>query len=450
MTSTVKETPVTILGLAEATVAPLIRALDPDDVDLDRDAIADRFARAAWCGIAEPGDRDAGHISAALGAEGSLSALMRVPWPQARARDDHDLDVSALETALAAAGDDELGHQELVDAVKRWRGRVSAPAALLALRQAARFGVSLLIAGDRDWPIGVDELGEHAPHALWVRGDRALLGRLERSIAVVGARAATGYGEHVTIEAASGLADRGFTIVSGAAYGIDGIAHRAALASSGPTVAFLAGGVDRFYPAGHEALLTRIVERGAVVSEVPPGTAPTKWRFLQRNRLIAAASRATVVVEAGWRSGSLNTAGHAAALGRPVGAVPGPVTSSASAGCHRLLRETPAILVTNADEMAELVPSDGPIPDAATPPATTPFSARPISPGIDPTGTRLRLLDALSERSGRSVDRIAGLSGLATDRVRAELGLLELEGIVHELPAGWTKFSAKQLEARRS
>ncbi|HEY4225407.1 MAG TPA: DNA-processing protein DprA [Pseudolysinimonas sp.] len=438
----------TILGLAESTVAPLIRALSPDHAELDRDAIAERFARAAWSGISEPGDRDAGHLIAALGAEASLAALTSVPWPQHRT--DDDLDVSALEAATAAVNDEELSHQEHVDAAKRWRGRVAAPAVLLALRQAARFGVSLLVPGDPDWPTGVDELGEHAPLALWVRGDRALLGRLERSIAVVGARAATGYGEHVTIEAASGLADRGFTIVSGAAYGIDGIAHRAALASSGPTVAFLAGGVDRFYPAGHEALLTRIVERGAVVSEVPPGTAPTKWRFLQRNRLIAAASRATVVVEAGWRSGSLNTAGHAATLGRPVGAVPGPVTSAASAGCHRLLRETPAILVTNADEMAELVPGDGAVPETAPSTRDTSTTSRPISSAIDPTGTRLRLLDAISDRSGRSVDRIAALSGLAADRVRAELGLLELEGIVHELPAGWTRYTLKQLEARRN
>jgi DNA processing protein len=433
----------TILGLAEATVAPLIRALCPDDADLDRDAIAERFARAAWSTIAEPGDRDAGHLVATLGAEASVAALTAIPWPPA---DPAKIDVAPLVEALAATGDDELTENDLIDAVKRWRARASTPTVLLALRQAARFGAALLVPRDADWPVGVDELGAHAPVALWARGDRALLGRLERSIAIVGARAATGYGEHVTVEASSGLADRGFTIVSGAAYGIDGIAHRAALASSGSTVAFLAGGVDRFYPAGHEALLTRIVERGVVVSEVPPGTAPTRWRFLQRNRLIAAASRATVVVEAGWRSGSLNTAHHAADLGRPIGAVPGPVTSAASAGCHKLLRESPAVCVTNADEMAELVVgSDAPALSEA------PLARRstPISPAIDPTGTRVRVLDALSERSGHSVTRIGQLTGLAADRVRAELGLLELEGIVRELPGGWQKFTVKQLEARR-
>jgi len=433
----------TILGLAESTVAPLIRALCPDDAELDREAIAERFARAAWSAIAEPGDRDAGHLVSVLGAEASVAALTAIPWPPA---DPANIDVTSLVEALALAGDDELTENDLVDAVKRWRARVSAPTVLLALRQAARFGAALLVPGDPDWPVGVDELGMHAPLALWARGDRTLLGRLEHSVAIVGARAATGYGEHVTVEASSGLVDRGFTIISGAAYGIDGIAHRAALASSGATVAFLAGGVDRFYPAGHEALLTRIVERGVVVSEVPPGTAPTRWRFLQRNRLIAAASQATVVVEAGWRSGSLNTAHHAESLGRPVGAVPGPVTSAASAGCHKLLRETPAICVTTADEMAELVTGDRPAPQLDEIVRTR---GGPISPAIDPTGTRVRILDALSDRSGRSVARIGAISGLAADRVRAELGLLELEGIVRELPGGWQKFTVKQLEARR-
>jgi len=437
----------TILGLAETVVGPLIRALCPDDAHLDRDAIAERFARAAWSGVAEPGDRDAGRLIAVLGAERALAALAATPAPAGE-----PVELGPLLAALDAAGDDSFESDDLADAVKRWRSRASVPTVLLSLRQAARFGVALLVPDDPDWPRGVDELGDHAPHALWARGDRTLLGRLDRSIAIVGARAATGYGEHVTVEASAGLVDRGFTIVSGAAYGIDGIAHRAALASSGSTVAFLAGGVDRFYPAGHEALLTRIVERGVVVSEVPCGTAPTRWRFLQRNRLIAAASRATVVVEAGWRSGSLNTAGHAAQLGRPIGAVPGPVTSAASAGCHRLLRDFTAICVTRPDDMAELVPTEPPLPGdgpAREPGEATPTKSVPISSGIDPTGTRIRLLDALSERSGRQVVKIAELSGLAADRVRAELGLLELEGIVHEGAGGWQKFTANQLRTKR-
>jgi len=423
----------TFLGIAEAVVAPLVRALVDDGQDrdgLDRAGLGERFARACWTGIAEPGDRMAGLLLRALGAEQALGLLI-----DAR-------DAEPIAAALAEVGVDAGEPDELVAAVARWTPRISTPEALRSLRQAARFGARLIVPGDDAWPAGFDDLGEYAPFAVWVRGRLEALSQLDRSIALVGARAATGYGEHVTVEASSGLVDRGYAIVSGAAYGIDGAAHRAALASRGTTIAFLAGGLDRFYPSGHEALLTRIIETGAAVSEVPCGTAPTKWRFLQRNRLIAAASRAVVVVEAGWRSGSLNTAGHAAALGRPLGAVPGPVTSSASAGCHRMLREFPAVCVTNADEMAELAPlEDRPMVFEADGDAGTSHRATSTAAAQDPGGIRIRLLDALSERGPRSVDRIAALSGLAIDRVRAELGLLDLDGLVRAHPTGWTRLA---------
>ena len=382
------------MTIPESEIAALLRAVTPDR-SLNREQIAERSARARWSAIAEPGDADAGRLIATLGPVEALA------WLEAE----------------AAAG---LADATLAEAVDRWHPRIRQVDTPLHLRQAARFGARLVIPGDAEWPTGLDDLGAHAPAALWVRGGAGLLGRLDRSIAIVGARAATGYGEHVTVEVTSGLVDRGFAIVSGAAFGIDGAAHRAALASGGSTVAFLAGGVDRFYPSAHETLLTRIVDRGAVVSEVPCGTAPTKWRFLQRNRLIAAASRATVVVEAGWRSGSLNTAGHAAQLGRPLGAVPGPVTSSASAGCHRLIREYDAVCVTTAQEMAELV-------DPAS-------AARPHTG--DPSPERTRVLDALT-RTGRDLTRLAAISGMSIDAVRAELGMLELDGLATEGPGGW-------------
>jgi DNA processing protein len=383
-------------------VEALVRAVAPER-DLDRDAIAERFARARWSAVAEPGDADAGRLLAAVGAVRAAELLAA--------------------GATASTLDDIAGGQ-FAEAIDRWRPRIRQVDTALHLRQAQRFGARLVIPGDAEWPTSLDDLGVHAPAALWVRGDAGMLARLERSVAIVGARAATGYGEHVTIEAASGLVDRGFAIVSGAAFGIDGAAHRAALASGGSTIAFLAGGVDRFYPSAHETLLTRIVDRGAVVSEVPLGTAPTKWRFLQRNRLIAAAARATVVVEAGWRSGSLNTAGHAAQLGRPLGAVPGPVTSSASAGCHRLIREYDAVCVTTAQEMVELVePSDAP----------TLFSG-------DPSPERTRVLDALT-RTGRYVPQIAAICGMSVDAVRAELGMLELDGLAVAGPTGWRRMS---------
>jgi DNA processing protein len=255
-------------GAPESEVAALVRAVSPRDVvsplDLDRDGIAERFARARWSGLTEPGDGDAGRLIAAVGAVDALELLE-----------------AAVSGDAASPLDDRAGGQH-TDAVERWRPRLRQINSLLHLRQAARFGARLVIPGDPEWPTGLDDLGAHTPMALWVRGVPGVLGTLDRSLAIVGARAATGYGEHVTIEVASGLVDRGFAIVSGAAFGIDGAAHRAALASRGTTVAFLAGGVDRFYPSAHESLLGRIVEYGAVVSEVPCGTAPTKWRFLQR------------------------------------------------------------------------------------------------------------------------------------------------------------------------
>ncbi|MBG6106593.1 DNA-processing protein DprA [Frigoribacterium sp. CG_9.8] len=221
-------------------------------------------------------------------------------------------------------------------------------------RTAARFNMSMVFPGDDAWPVGLNDL-DSPPAMLYVRGDASILNDAP-AMAIVGARAATGYGEHCAMEFSAGLSNQGVTIVSGGAYGIDGMAHRATLAASGKTVAVLAGGVDRFYPAGHEALLTRIVEGGVVISELPPGSAPTKWRFLQRNRIVAAMTQATLVVEAGHRSGSLNTAGHAVHLRRTVGAVPGPITSAASAGCHRLIKEGHAICITSAEEAFDLMP----------------------------------------------------------------------------------------------
>lgn len=401
----------TIFGLREADVAPLVRTLARDD--LDRAELVDRLALAAWTSIAEPGDRDAGELIAAQGAAEALGALVN-GWSIER--------VTAMLTEAGAP----TASGTVRAALDRWRPRVNSATVLTSLQQAVRFGIRLLVPGDRLWPTGLADLGPHAPHALWLRGrDHALAG-LDRSLAIVGARAATGYGESIAIDAAGGLVDRGFTIVSGAAYGIDGAAHRAALAGRGATIAILAGGLDRFYPTGHESLLTRIMDTGAVLSEVPCGTAPTKWRFLQRNRLIAAATQATIVVEAGWRSGSLNTAGHAAALGRALGAVPGPITSAASAGCHRLIREFDAVCVTNVDEMAQLHPSF----DAAV---STPSGGR--HPDV------VRVLDALSTRSARDASDIAVRSGMSIASVRSTLGTLELDGEVEERPTGWVRIS---------
>ncbi|TFD78737.1 DNA-protecting protein DprA [Cryobacterium sp. Sr8] len=409
----------TLFGLEESVIVGLARGVHPGCDESERDAPADVFARAAWTGIAEPGDGVAGLLVGSLGASVALTAVLETWTPERLA-------VTVRESGVAG---EEL-ESELEQGLQRWRPRLSSGEVIHSLQQAVRVSARLLLPSDPLWPASLDDLGLHAPIALWWRGDPAAFHALPHAVALVGARAATGYGEHVAMEAAAGLVDRGFAIVSGAAYGIDGMAHRAALASEGITLAFLAGGVDRHYPTGHDALISRIAEVGAVVSELPCGAAPTKWRFLQRNRLIAAAGAATVVVEAGWRSGSLNTAGHAAALGRPLGAVPGPVTSPASAGCHRLIREFDAVCVTTAAEMAELA-GEGVW-------ALDRIEAEGAAGGTDSrTSEEIRVLDALSRRSPRPVPDIARRAGMSTAAVLGALGALDLDGVVSERETGW-------------
>ncbi|MFF1633749.1 DNA-processing protein DprA [Leifsonia sp. NPDC058248] len=389
-----------------------------------------RFATAVFSTLAEPGDTDAVRLISGLGPACALSAVVE-RWPTARVLDaigEVDSDAATMLTG------------RLDDALERWLPRLSLRTARHALESAARFEATLVTPDDDLWPLGFSALGDGAPIALWVRGDVQNLRSLDRSIALVGARAATGYGEHVAMESAAGLSDRGITVVSGGAYGIDGAAHRAALASDQTTIAFLAGGVDRLYPAGHTELLTRIAERGLLVAELPCGSSPTKWRFLLRNRLIAAASSATVVVEAGRRSGSLNTAGHAAAIGRPLGAVPGPVTSPASAGCHRLLREFDAVCVTDAAEMAELANLSEPAqPVAGVGAGLVGVVDSAPNEKSEIEGTAIRLLDALSRRRARSPAELAASAGMSVREVTAALGGLELAGTVAERPDGWVR-----------
>lgn len=418
-------------GLDEKEVLSRLRALEHGESTESRDerehprVAAEIFGSAVWSGIAEPGDRVAGLLVASLGASRALDVLVRrmaVPEIVGLLRDAGGENDDG-NVAGESQPEEDLA-QSITLGLERWIPRVNAHEALAHLERAARFQVTLLTPQHDLWPQGLRDLEAHGPQALWVRGNPELLGTLPVSIALVGARASTGYGEHVTMEASAGLVDRGVTVVSGAAYGIDGMAHRAALASEGVTIAFLAGGVDRFYPSGHDALLNRIVASGVVVSELPCGSSPTKWRFLQRNRLIAAASAATVVIEAGWRSGSLNTAGHASALGRPLGVVPGPVTSASSAGCHRLLRETDAIVVTNAAEMVELISGQR---------SSWEEEAQRDSPEM------VRILDSLSLRTGRAPEEIARRSGLSVAQTQSMLGLCALSGQARESAGAWRK-----------
>ena len=303
------------------------------------------------------------------------------------------------------------------------------------LRRLEQAGGRVVVPGHPEWPTGrldwSDELGDAPPLALCVRGPHDLAQTVARSVAVVGARAATSYGDHVAGELSRGLAERGFAVVSGGAYGIDAAAHRGALApgpESAPTVAVLACGVDVAYPRGNQRLLQRIAEEGLVVSELPPGAAPTRARFLVRNRLIAALSLGTVVVEAGRRSGSLATAERARSLSRQVMAVPGPVTSAMSAGCHELLRQD-AVCVTRPAEVVELVGELG--VDAAEP-LRAPQSLRD-----ELSETVRRVLDAVPVRGGAGEATLAREAGVSTLVVQQVLPPLMAHGLVQRVAEGW-------------
>ncbi len=376
------------------------------------------LARASWSRLVEPGDVAAHAVVTALGPTGALAWLR-----EAAARDGAPPDLEGF------AGP---ARTRLTAAVARWAPRLANLDIRRELRVLDRLGGAVLVPEDPRWPSGLDDLGTGAPMCLWVRGCGDLARLLDRSIAVIGARASTAYGEHVGAELAAGVADAGWTVASGGAYGIDAVAHRAALAADGPTVAFLAGGVDRLYPAGNARLLQQICDGGgALVSEVPPGSVPSRSRFLLRNRLIAAASRATVVVEAAWRSGALSTAAHAAGLLRPLGAVPGPVTSAASAGCHRLLREGAAACVTDTAEVLELVGRVG--SDLAPEPDV---EARP---GDDLDPVLRRTLDALPLRRPAPPEAVARAAGLAVGEVAGALGRLELAGLAVHRGGSWSR-----------
>lgn len=320
---------------------------------------------------------------------------------------------------------------------RRTEARRGIDRAAVDLELISRLGGRLVTADDAEWPLlaftsfaGIatsEKPHGHPPMVLWAVGPGRLDDVAQRATAVVGTRAATGYGEHVAADLAAGLAAADVAVVSGGAYGIDGTAHRAALAADGLTVAVLAGGIDIPYPAGHAALLHRVGVHGLLVSEYPPAVRPARHRFLTRNRLVAALSGGTVVVEAGLRSGAANTAAWARALGRVVCAVPGPVTSSASAGCHALLRGG-AELVTRAEEIVELVGRVGEL---------APEQERPRAPLDGLSDAQRQIYDALPARGVATADEIAVASGLAPTQVLGPLAVLEVAGLVVRQDGCW-------------
>ena len=305
------------------------------------------------------------------------------------------------------------------------------------LERAAGHGIRFVIPGDPEWPDGLDDLDRvqdlhrrgGTPLGLWVRGPLRLDELCRRSVAMVGSRSATTYGASIAGQVAAELAGAGVTVVSGAAYGIDQAAHRGALSGGGPTVAVLACGADRAYPSAHRQLLDYIAETGLVVSEAPPGSAPTKLRFLSRNRLIAALTVGTVVVEAAVRSGALNTSSWAGLLNRTVMGVPGPVTSAPSEGVHELIRSGAATLVTRGADVLELVSPIGSHPSTVV---RGPERPADRLPDLD-----RQVLDSVPVVTAVPAASVARTAGLAEPTVHAALERLRAAGMVEKGRSGW-------------
>jgi DNA protecting protein DprA len=364
-----------------------------------------RLARVALTWVAEPGTRAVHRLVAALGPVAALDLLLDGGGGDAQ--------LSAAVAARCAAGDARAVAAE-------------------ALERTERLGARVVTPDDEEWPTRVRDLsGLRLPDAsrrvdretapplcFFVRGGWPLGEALERSVAVVGARAATGYGQHVATELGYGLADRGWTVVSGGAFGIDAAAHRGALNAGGPTVAVLACGLDRPYPMGNTALFDRIADTGLLVSEWLPGAEPLRPRFLIRNRVIAAGTLGTVVVEASACSGATQTARRAIFTGRAAMVVPGPVTSAMSVGAHELLREYPkARLVTGSAHVLEEV---GRIGTDLAPLARGP--ERPIDALDDDARS---VLEAMPRRGALGVDGLAARAGVDLRTALRKLSLLE-------------------------
>jgi DNA processing protein len=382
-------------------------------------------ARAALTYLAEPADLRLGALVRACGAARTLAAIKAGRFPDVAPAGALDVDPGVSGSARAAA----------MRAMQRWQVRLAEAPSAEDVAGFCRAGIRLVCPGDPEWPAQLADLGDAQPYALWLRGSADLRFSCLRSVAIVGSRAATAYGSYVASEFAASVAARGWAVISGGAYGVDGAAHRGALAADGVTVAVLACGVNVPYPAGHKELLDAVAAQGVVVSEWPPDRTATRLRFLVRNRVIAALAPGTLVVEAGQRSGALNSARHARDLNRRLMAVPGPVTSDLSAGCHHIIREWQGTLVTSAAEVIECLSPVAPAPQQV-----------PSAPGLAPAAVVGReeldletaaVLDALPSRGGMGSTRIARRAGLDPATVVRCLGALAAGGFAERCEAGW-------------
>jgi DNA processing protein len=374
------------------------------------------LARAALTYLAEPGDP-------------ALGALLGICEP---AEVVAAIKADMLPGTGPGCGDTPASRAALARALARWRARLPGLPSDADIAASCRDGIRLVCPGDVGWPGSLDQLGPARPYALWLRGHADLDVLCRRSVSIVGSRAATGYGAHVAGEIAADLAERGWVIVSGGAYGVDAAAHRGALVVEGITVAVLACGVDYSYPAGHAELFADIAARGLVVSEWPPGRHPGRMRFLTRNRTIAALTCGTVIVEAGERSGALNTARHAADLGKPLMAVPGPVTSAQSAGCHRIIREWGASCVTRAADIIEML---SPLTEADAPASARAAVGDSARDELDSDSARV--LDAFPSRGSAGTATIAVEAGVDLGTLLGCLGVLTAYGFIERCDGGW-------------
>lgn len=309
------------------------------------------------------------------------------------------------------------------------------PAGLRAdLDWAAAPGCHLLTPDHPDWPTRLSTLDD-TPPVLYVRGDPEVLG--QPALAIVGSRNPTPAGAETAHQLAHHLAAAGLVIVSGLAYGIDAAAHEGALAAGGLTVAVAGTGVDRIYPARHAELARRIAAEGALVSELPIGTAPARAAFPQRNRIVTGLCLGTLVVEAAVQSGSLVSARHAMEQGREVFAIPGSIHSPLARGCHRLIRQGAKLVETAEDILEELAPQ------IAAPTRGEPRAATAGTAAMDPPEQAEAAADpeyaqvlAALDWEPRGVDDIAGRAGLGPGEVASMLLRLELDGVIRTVPGG--------------
>ena len=401
-----------VLGLPAGRARTLLAPLGCGELDPER-----TLAFLIWSHLCEPGDMIAGRVVDKLGPIAALSAL-RTANPELN----FTRELSTVDSADELLNAGAEGQSELRDACARWKARDNNSAVVRSLELWHRLGGQVITPDSSDWPEQFAALEYGRPHVLWLRGNRSALSFSDLTVSIVGSRNTSSYGQHVAQQLGERFATEGFVVISGGAYGIDAEAHRGALVAQGRTIAILAGGGDRLYPSGNAALLNEVMQSGCVIAELPPGHTPTRWRFLQRNRLIAALGAATVIVEMAVRSGAKNTMNHAAQMSRPIYAVPGSIVSQTSRGCNLAIQQGMATIVTSVDDL---------IRELSGVPELT-------SDEADLTALQQRVLDALVP-TPVTPTRVSIKAGTSISETMSTLGQLEALGLAVSKTTGWRR-----------